>query len=1203
MKARLSKAYRTGAQMGSAGSNRWWRQAVVLGTFTALIGTVLSGVPEATADTASTSSTAEVAAAQKSGEAPTEDLALAAAEGSGEQIEVTGLRQERREVFANPDGSFTAQEYTQPVRAMRGGKWVPVDDTLVQGEGGSLSPKASTVELKFSGGGSGPFARMSKAGREYALSWPAGALPKPEVEGDTANYREVLPGVDLTVRASAEGFSHFLVVKDAEAAKNTDLNQVELGLSVKGLTVQQETSGAFKAVDQAVGGTVFESAQPAMWDSAAPAQGVGPQARTVAKQKVALDAADGGRSAPVGVAVAKGRITLKPNLQLLRGEQTKYPVVIDPTPSTATRTAWTSVMSGMPTEQDWKYSGSAGMGKCPTDYNPVSCNGVGVRRLLFSFPLSAYKGKQILGAQFSARVEHVYWADARAEPVDLYRIGGKNYTVTSSSNYSNTKDDWSDYLATLDTKISPTTCSSSANLNISNGELLTDTKEAAADSWSTMSLGLKAKDESSFGGWKRICGNTYLKITYNNPPKQVDYRLMTTSPGGKCVWGSGRRYTDELPELRAEARDPDQTSNSTDQVKMQFKVDWTDKNGTAQSYTYDTGYKAPNPGTVFKYRVTQRPADKPQITQNSVIYWSARAFDGDAWGPWSYDGDGVQRCEFIWDSTRPKPSKISSPEYPEDEVWHHGVGTAGNFTFTPVDKDVREIRYTFDGEATVVKATSGTTPVKVTWTPTWAGRHMVSVEAFDAAHNSNIVPAQYEFLVTDGKAAVGQWNLADDSDSDTAHDETGRHPAVVGSGVTLGQTPGPGDAADSAAHFDGTSNAYLDSWGTLMDTADSFTVSAWVQPSALDKNMAVISQDSTGEPGFVLGYDATDKAWEFSTPDMDVEEMSRWTATAAGTVTAGKWTQLTGVFDAHAAGGPQLRIYVDGHEAGTAARYTTWSSRRSLQIGRVLAKSGYTDNFQGNMAEVRVFDRVLPAAQVAELGAIKPQRLGYWPLEQAADGSSVNVQSGGQPLTLQGGAKIYRPADPLFDEAALVDEGDLQLDGDGDWAATASPVVSAADSYTVAVRAQLTTLDSTQSQTVLSLPGKNADRVTVRYQAATEQWELAVTDADSTTAKVTTVTDDQSLPSNDGSGQHLAVVFDSFTHQVRLYVEGQLTATAVGVDNTTWASSGGLQVGRSAQGGGREYFAGALDEVRVYSGAVDPIGITRMRQLTGDPDL
>jgi hypothetical protein len=1187
--------------MDSAG-NRRWRQAVVLGTFTALVVAGLGVMPGTATDMAPASSTGTVAAAQKSGEAPTEDLARAAAEGSGEQIEVTGLRQERREVFANPDGSFTAQEYTQPIRAVRGGKWVPVDDTLVQGADGSLSPKASTVELKFSGGGSEPFARLSKAGREYALSWPVGDLPKPVVEGGTANYREVLPGVDLTVRASAEGFSHYLVVKDAEAAENPDLNQVELGLSLKGLTVQQEVDGALKAVDAAVGGTVFESAQPTMWDSAVPQQGAVPQARAAIKQEVALDAADGGRSAPVGVAVAKGRITLKPDLQLLRGKQTKYPVVIDPTPSTATRTAWTSVMSGMPTERDWKYSGSAGMGKCPTDFNPVSCNGVGVRRLLFTFPLSAYKGKQILGAQFSARVEHVYWADARAEPVDLYRIGGKDYTVTSSSNYSNTKDDWSDYLATSDTKISPTTCSSSANLNISNGELLTETKAAAAGSWSKMSLGLKAKDETSFGGWKRICGNTYLKITYNNPPKQVDTRLMTMSPGGKCVWGSGRRYTDELPELRTEARDPDQTSKSTDQVKMQFKVDWTDKNGKEQSYTYDTGYKAPNAGTVFKYRVTQRPASQPQITQNSVIYWSARAFDGDAWGPWSSEG-AAQRCEFMWDSTRPKPSKISSPEYPSDEAWHHGVGTDGNFTITPADKDVREIRYTFDGEAAVVKATSGTTPVKVNWTPTWAGRHWVTVEAFDAAHNSNIIPAQYEFLVTDGKAAVGQWNLADDGDSDTAHDETGRHPAVVGSGVSLGQTSGPGGSADSAAHFDGTANAYLDSSGNLMDTADSFTVSAWVQPTALNRNMAVASQDSTGEPGFVLGYDATDKAWEFSTPDMDVEAMSRWTAKASGTVTTGKWTQLTGVFDAHATGGPRLRIYVDGREAGTAARFTPWSSRRNLQIGRVLAKSGYIDNFQGNMAEVRVFDRVLPAAQVAELGTIKPQRLGYWPLEQATNASSANVQPGGQPLTLRGDAKIYRPADPLFDEAPLVDGGDLQLDGEGDWAATASPVVSAADSYTVAVRAQLTTLDSAESQTVLSLPGKNTDRVAVRYQAATEQWELAVTDADSATAKVTTVTDDQTSPSNDGSGQHLAVVFDSFTHQVRLYVEGQLTATAVGDDSTTWPSSGGLQVGRSAKGGGSDYFAGALDEVRVYSGAVDPIGITRMRQLTGDPDL
>ncbi|WP_371652760.1 MULTISPECIES: LamG domain-containing protein [unclassified Streptomyces] len=1177
---------------------RGHRATVVAGVLTALLASGTVALPTANADTAAAPREAAVASARESGAAATEQVAQAAAQASGRPVEVTVLRQERRDVFANPGGTFTAREYTQPVRTRLSGSWTPVDDTLVQRKDGSLSPKAATVDVRFSGGGDGPFARMERAGREYALTWPGSALPKPKVSGDTAQYEEVLPGVDLAVRAEAEGFAHFLIVKNAEAAADPGLTRIELGLSTKGLRIEATPGGGMRAVDAAVGGTVFEAAKPVMWDSAPPTttqqsvRGVVPRAA-----KARLEVGESGRTAPVGLTVTKNKITLTPDIPLLRGKDTVYPVVVDPIPKTLSRTAWTSVMSGMPSEQDWAYSGSAGMGKCPLDYNPVTCANIGVRRLLFTFPLATYSGKQILSAQFSGRVEHIYSATPTAEPVELYRIGGKNRTITSSSSWSNTKDEWGSIPTTLNAKISPTQCNSAANLNITNGQLLTEVQNATGDSWKSMTLGLKAKDESSYAGWKRLCGNAYLSIEYNTPPKAVDNQLMTSSPGGKCVSGASRPYVDVLPLLRAEARDADNSSSQADQVKVQFRVWYTDKSGKAQNYTADTGYKSPNPGTTFSHQVTQRTATTPQIQQNSVISWEARAYDGDAWGPWS-----PSRCEFIWDATRPKPPAVNSVEYPDDPMWHHGVGTVGRFTFTAADKDVKEYRYTFDDEATVKKATSGGAPVTVTWTPTWAGRHGVTVEAYDGANNSNLVPARYEFLVTDGKQAVGQWNLDDAEGTTAAMDETGRHPGAVGTGVTFG-VPGPGGPADRAARFNGTTDAYVDSWGTITDTGQSFTASAWVKPATLDRDMAVISQDSTGEPGFVLGYDATLKRWVFSTPDLDVQAMSNWQAVASNIeVKADQWVLLTGVFDANAAAGPELRIYVNDVRAGTARRYTTWSSRRSLQIGRVQTKSGYRNQFQGDMTEVRVFDRVLPDAQVAEMETIKPQRKAYWPLESVSGGVSANVQTDGQPLTLHGGAAIYNPATE-FDEAALAGKGHLTLDGTGSWASTASAVVTGADSYTVAARVRLTTLDPDKTQTVLSLPGQNADRVAVRYQAASGQWELALTDADNSTPKVTTVTDDQQLPTTDIGGQHLAVTFDSLTHEVRLYVNGSLRETARGYDHTTWLSGGGLQVGRSALGGGSGYLAGAVDDVRVYVGVADPVTVARMNVPSEDVDL
>ncbi|MFD9003774.1 LamG domain-containing protein [Streptomyces sp. NPDC059582] len=1166
----------------------------------------------------------------------TEQQAMAAAKESGKKTEVAGLRTERREIFAEPDGTFTAREYTEPVRTVQDGKWVDVDATLVKRSDGSWGPKAATVDLTFSAGEAGkPFVTMQRAGREFALSWPYGKLPAPTVDGDTATYADALPGVDLTVRAEADGFGHLLVVKTPEAAADPKLARLDLGMTTDGLKVAEGASGAIVATDAEVGGTVFEAGKPAMWDSAAveeaSAKRQGPKAVAKALKSAAADTtaatADattapsganaeapepalegpggGGRVAPLDVEVGKDKLSLVPDQKLLKGADTVFPVVIDPIQRTTSRTAWTGVMSGMPSEQDWKYSGSAGVGKCPTDYNPVSCNGVGTRRVMFTMPLSFYKGKQILGATFSARVEHIYSASPTAEPIQLYRIGGKNYTINSSSNWSNTSDDWDDYLQTVDKAISPTSCSSQANLHFESGatgELTSEIKTAAAGDWNSMTLGLRAADESRFAEWKRICGNAYLSIKYNNLPRQIKTSDMFTDPGGLCKWGSGREYTDVPPKLQAIASDPDHGNGQTDKVKVEFKVEW---GGTSPgSYSYTTpDWLSPTANTKFTHTV------KSSIPQNTTIYWSARAYDGDGWGPWSSEGDPAQRCEFTYDKTWPGKPNVLSKQYPSDTVYHDGVGTYGTFTFAPnpndsiPDTDVVKYRYAFDSDATpttTIAPTAAGGSASVSWMPTRSGRHWVDVVAVDKAEHGSS-KAHYEFLVSEGTPVVGQWNLADQAGDTEAHDESGEFSATAGSAVTFG-VDGPGGKADKAARFDGSVDGYLDASETVLDTAKSFSVSAWVRPTALDRDMTVVSQDGTGEPGFTLGYDASATTWKFAVPVNDVDSLGEWKAVSTGvSVVKDQWVLLTGVYDAQKTGGPELRLYINKDSKGVSQRRSTWKSYGPLQIGRATAKSGYRDHFTGDLAEVRVFDRVLPATQVAELMTVKPERKAYWQLDTATGNTSTET-GGGQVLTLAGNASVYRPADPLFDVAALVGDGNLVLDGDGDYASTATAPVTGNTSFTVTARAQLTSLDPEKSQTVLSLPGTNANRVQVRYQAATGQWELAVAKTDVAAPEVVTFTDDQELPDTGGSGQHLAVVYDAFANSIRLYVEGQLVAGAYGTDNTLWSATGGLQVGRSLRGAS-EYFAGAIDEVRVYGGAADPVAVQQMAALTALPDM
>ncbi len=1160
----------------------------------------------------------------------TEHEALTAAARSGEKVEILAMRTERREIYAEPDGTFTAREFTDPVRTFQDGSWVDIDTTLVRHGDGTVAPKATAVGLSFSGGEPGrPFATLNQAGRELALTWPYGELSAPVLDGASATYKDALPGVDLTVRAEADGFGHLLVVNTPEAAADPRLAKLELGLDTDGLTVTETASGALKAEDAAVGGTVFEAGKPAMWDSAAVKEAEsGPQgpaavSKALTRAAAAADPAPsaapepalagpggGGRTAPLGVEVDEDTLTLVPDQKLLTSKDTVFPVVIDPIQRTTSRTAWTGVMSGMPGEQDWKYSDSAGVGKCPTDFNPVSCNGVGVRRLLFTMPMSFYKGKQILGATFSARVAHIYNATPTAEPIRLYRIGGKNYSISSSSNWSNTSDDWTDHIGTVDKAISPTSCGSQANLHFESGatgELTTEVRTAASEGWSSMTLGLRAADEGRFPEWKRVCGNAYLSISYNNLPRKIT--TLSQNPGGVCASGTGRPFSEVPPQLQAVASDPDHANGQTDKVKVEFKVEWTDPvSKEAKSYTYLTpSWLAPTSGTKFTHTV------KSTIPQNTTIRWSARAYDGDGYGPWSYDGSTVS-CEFVYDKTLPGKPNVLSREYPSDSVYHDGVGTNGTFTFSPnpndsvPDTDVVKYRYAFDSTAspaTTVNATTAGGPATVNWMPTRAGRHWVDVIAVDRAENPS-TKAHYEFLVTEGAPVAGQWNLADAAGSTEAHDETGAFSADTGAGVSFG-VEGPGGKVDAAAHFDGSASAYADVNDTVLDSSKSFSVSAWVRPTALDRDMAVVSQDGTGEPGFTLGYDHTAGTWAFSVPVTDVDSLGKWQAVSTGvSVVKDQWVLLTGVYDATRS---ELRLYINKDSKGVAQRRSVWRSYGPLQIGRTTAKSGYRNHFTGDLAEVRVFDRVLPAAQVAELMTVKPSRVGYWQLDAESGRTSVNT-AGGQALTLAGHAKIrLAPTDPLSaDPFPMVGAGDLLLDGDGDYASTATAPVTGAASFTLTARTQLTTLDADKPQTVLSLPGAAANRLAVRYRPGPDagtpsMWELAVAGTDSATAEQTVFHDDQELPDTDMAGQHLAVVYDAFANEIRLYVNGMLADIAHGTNDTLWSATGGLQVGRSALGGGSEYFAGAIDEVRVYSGAADRTAIQQLANPMALPDL
>jgi hypothetical protein len=489
-------------------------------------------------------------------------------------------------------------------------------------------------------------------------------------------------------------------------------------------------------------------------------------------------------------------------------------------------------------------------------------------------------------------------------------------------------------------------------------------------------------------------------------------------------------------------------------------------------------------------------------------------------------------------------------------------------------------------------------PATIRWMPPSEGTYALQVTAVDGAGNAQKTPTVHVFLVSDGRAPVAAWTLGDARGSTKAAGSGDAPDATAGSGVTFG-AGGPLGSADTAVSFDGTENAWLDAGEPAVDTGRTFSVGAWVMlPSLPKENMTVVSQDGTAQPGFELGYDVDSASWTFRIPYGDIESLGTWKVSGAAAV-PGSWTHLIGVYDAEQR---KMMLYVNGVLVAddVQARRTTWNAGGAVQIGRKLALDGYLGHLKGTVADVKIHDRVIPPAEGQELGGIQPRQLAYWPLDASASGISPEV-GGGTGLTLGGGASVYLPDDSCDPEAdpecvppaePLWGDGHLALNGTNAYATRAAGVLSAEDSFTLTARARLASTGSTADQTVLSLSGARGSAVTVKYLAASNRWQLKVTDADATAPVVTTVLDHGDLPSAEGDGDHLALVHNAVFGDVLLYVNGVAVAEAPW-DNTWDFTTTSLQVGRTLTGtAGSEYFSGAVDEVRMYQGPLDASLVT-----------
>lgn len=94
------------------------------------------------------------------GESPSEVAAR-----TGQRVEVTSERTATETTFANPDGTYTLEQSSAPVRGRTAdGTWQPIDLTLERRADGVVAPHAPALDVVFSGGGAAPLVRLVQDG-------------------------------------------------------------------------------------------------------------------------------------------------------------------------------------------------------------------------------------------------------------------------------------------------------------------------------------------------------------------------------------------------------------------------------------------------------------------------------------------------------------------------------------------------------------------------------------------------------------------------------------------------------------------------------------------------------------------------------------------------------------------------------------------------------------------------------------------------------------------------------------------------------------------------------------------------------------------------------------------------------------------------------------------------------------------------------
>ncbi len=550
-----------------------------------------------------------------------------------------------------------------------------------------------------------------------------------------------------------------------------------------------------------------------------------------------------------------------------------------------------------------------------------------------------------------------------------------------------------------------------------------------------------------------------------------------------------------------------------------------------------------------------------------------------------------------------------SPGFLYDDAWHM-------YTITADGANVRAFRDGVQQGAASTWTNSISTGSTMTLGEYSGGGNyfqgsLDEIRAYNRSLSADEVAQLYRLTAPTGvdTSLKGYWSFdGQDISGTTAYDRSG-----AGNNGTL--TNGPvitEGIVGQALSFDGSNDDVRVTDATSLDITGTVTLSAWIKKTShplsgnfqniLDKGTSASSQVNYALKTYGSG---SSEQVVFYFINSGVHSIRGNT-----NLDLNQWYLLTAVYDDTA---NSIKLYVNGVlqantvDYGSPETTSLLTNNQSIYMG---SQGGAGQYFPGNIDEMRVYNRALPASEIQSLyasgspdktnsarsqpqggGRLDSSLAGYWKLDDGSGASAADSSTNGNTGTLTNS--------PAWATGQI--GGALTFDH------VSTKYVSVPDSPAISPSKQMSVALWTQRTDVIGL---NNRMYVGKSESGQRSWGLVSMSTgavrfyvSTTSADVGTYVDTTTTPITQNSWAHVVAVFDGAetgnTNRARIYVNGTLqpmTATgtipAALVDTTA-----NLLVGYGGNGNLGTAFTGNLDEVRVYDRSLSADEISQLYRL------